>query len=146
MAKGAKQKSNVILLASGSKHARKAEPNLKKKIGAPPADLDDVELAAWKMVVAELSAVGTIFEADRLALETLCRAFSRLRQASKEIKEFGITYEDEMGKRVKNPACTVETAANATIARYCSEFGITPASRGKVVAPPAAETNPFDNL
>jgi P27 family predicted phage terminase small subunit len=146
MGKGAKQKSNVILMASGSKHARKTEPNLKKKIGPPPADLDDVELAAWKMVVGELDPVGTICEADRLALETLCRSFSRLRQASKEIKQFGITYEDDMGKRVKNPACTVATAENATIARYCAEFGITPASRGKVIAPPPAEINPFENL
>lgn len=146
MGKGAKQKSNVILMATRSKHARCLEPNLKNKIGPPPADLTGCELDAWNMVVGELSEVGTICEADRLALETLCRAFGRLRQASNEIRDFGITYEDEMGRRVKNPACTVESAANATIARYCAEFGITPASRGKVQAPAPVESNPFDSL
>jgi P27 family predicted phage terminase small subunit len=146
MAKGAKQKSNVILLASGSKHARKAEPKMQTAIGPPPPHFDDVALAAWNTIVDDLKTAGTIFQVDRFGLETLCMALQRLRNAQKIIAEYGEVTESPDGKLEKNPACTIETAANATIKSYICEFGLTPATRGKVTAPTPTEINPFENL
>lgn len=146
MAKGAKQKSNVVLMASGSKHARPLEPKMKRKIGPPPAHFAGVALETWKMIVAELDGVGVIFQVDRVALEALCVAHQRLRETQESMQELGIIYQDDMGKWVKNPACTVETAANNAIARFSAEFGLTSASRGKVQATPETQKNRFEGF
>ena len=146
MARGAKQKSNVILIASGSKHARATEPLMKRKIGPAPDHFSGVALETWEMIVAELDAVGTIYQVDRVALEALCVAHQRLREAQESIAALGIIYEDETGRWVKNPACTVETAANNTIARFSAEFGLTSASRGKVQAPPTQKESRFSGF
>ena len=54
--------------------------------------------------------------------------------------------DDPMKGWVVNPALRQIKQEDGTILRYLAEFGLTPASRGKVIAPPAAEINPFDNL
>jgi P27 family predicted phage terminase small subunit len=146
MAKGAKQKSNVILLASGSKHARPNEPRMKTPLGPAPVYFSGVALETWKMFVAELTAAGTIFQVDRVGLETLCLAVQRQREAQEMIDQLGVIFEDPVKGWTKNPACTVIVAENNTIARYLAEYGLTPASRGKVAAPTHAKKSRFADL
>lgn len=146
MGRGAKQKSNVVLMASGSKHARPLEPKPKTQIGAPPPYFSGVALETWKWAVERLSESGTIFEADRVGLETLCLAVQRQRQAQESIDDLGVIYEDPMKGWVKNPACTVIVAENNIIARLLAEFGLTPASRGKVQGIPETKKNRFEGF
>lgn len=146
MAKGAKQKSNVILLASGSKHARPFEPVMKSQIQGPPDYFRGEALKMWNRIVPELSEMGIIYEVDRPAMEALCLSYQRLREAQEAIDEHGVVIDDPMKGLIKNPACTVATAENNTIARLSAEFGLTSASRGKVTAPPKAKTNKFSEI
>jgi P27 family predicted phage terminase small subunit len=145
MAKGAKQKSNVILLAAGSKHARANEPKPSTPIGAAPDYFRGVALETWNWAIQQ-NEVRTIFEADRVALETFCLAVQRQREAQELIDDLGVIFEDPEKGWVKNPACTVIVAENNIIARLSAEFGFTPASRGKVQAPAAEKKNRFEGF
>lgn len=119
---------------------------MKRKMGPPPTHFSGVALETWKMIVVELDDAGTLYQVDRVALEALCVAHQRLRQSQDAIDRHGIVYENDLGKLEKNPACTVETAANNAIARFSAEFGITSASRGKVLGPGSKPTNDFDDF
>ena len=89
---------------------------------------------------------GTIFDADRVGLETLCLAVQRQHQAQDAIDDLGVIYEDPMKGWVKNPACTVIVAENNIIARLLAEFGLTPASRGKVQGTPEQKKSRFSDF
>jgi P27 family predicted phage terminase small subunit len=119
---------------------------MKPGIGDPPGHLRGDALEKWNEIAAELVTVGTIARVDRTALETLCLAYQRLREAQQHVDDLGVIFEDPMKGWVKNPACTVVTAENQIIARLSAEFGITPASRGKVAAPQKDLGNPFDEF
>jgi P27 family predicted phage terminase small subunit len=146
MAKGAKQKSNVILMAAGSKHARKNQPVMRSKIGAAPKYFGEHAREKWDEIVPQLDEAGTIAGVDRMAMEALCLAYQRLREAQQQIDDLGVIFEDPQKGWMKNPACTVATAENNIIARLSAEFGLTAASRGRVVAPPRGDVNPFDEF
>lgn len=146
MAKGAKQKSNVILIAAGSRHARKNQPKVKAPIGPAPNYFGEHAREKWNEIVPELVENGTIGRVDRMAMEALCLAYQRLREAQQQIDDLGVVFEDPMKGWVKNPACTVATAENNIIARLSAEFGLTAASRGRVVSPPKGQANPFDEF
>lgn len=143
MAKGAKQKSNVILMAAGSKHARPLEPKMKKKIGPPPENFNGVALETWKSIVADLTECGTIFEAHRLALKTLCLAEHRLSAYQEIVDNEGYMIDDPVKGMIPHPILTKMPPENNIIARLASEFGLTPASRGKVLAPADAKKSKF---
>lgn len=89
---------------------------------------------------------GTIFEADRVGLETLCLAVQRQREAQDHIDDLGVIFEDPVKGWTKNPACTVIVAENNTIARLLAEFGLTPASRGKVQGIPETKKSRFEGF
>lgn len=143
MAKGAKQKSNVVLMATGSKHARPLEPKMRRKIGPPPAHFQGVALETWKWAVEVLAEVGTLFEADRVGLETLCLAKHRLWKLQAIVDEEGECIDDPVKGMIPHPILTKMPPENNIIARLLAEFGLTPASRGKVQGNPETKPNRF---
>jgi P27 family predicted phage terminase small subunit len=146
MAKGAKQKSNVVLMAAGSKHARPNEPRMKTPLGPAPVYFSGVALEAWKILATELTAAGTIFQVDRFWLQQLCESFERYREAQEMINQLGVIFEDPVKGWTKNPAHTVIVAETNIQLRSLSEGGLTPASRGKVIALIDAKKSRFADL
>lgn len=146
MGKGAKQKSNVILMAAGSKHARPNEPQMRRAIGPPPAHFKGIALETWNWAVSVLQEAGTIYEADRVGLETLCLARHRLWKLQEIVDDEGEWIDDPIKGMIPHPILTKMPPENNIIARLLSEFGLTPASRGKVIAPEKAQGNPFDSI
>lgn len=146
MAKGAKQKSNVILMASGSKHARPLEPQMKRKLGPPPVGFKGVALETWNWAFVVLNEVGTIYESDRVGLETLCLARHRLSRLQAIIDDEGEYIDDPMKGMVPHPILTKIPPENNIIARLLAEFGLTPASRGKVQGTPEQKKSRFSDF
>ncbi|GAA5124626.1 phage terminase small subunit P27 family [Luteolibacter yonseiensis] len=144
--RGAKQKPNSLLAAGGSKHLRLLEPVMKAPIGDAPEHFRGVAMETWVWAVERLTEAGTIYDADRVALETLCLAVHRQQEAQDFINDMGVIYEDPVKGWTKNPACTVITAENNIIARLLAEFGLTPASRGKVQGPTEKKKSRFEGF
>jgi len=103
-------------------------------------------LKTWHWEVSVLTEVGTIFEADRVGLETLCLAKQRLSEFQKIVNEEGSMINDPMKGRIPHPIFTKMAPENNIIARLLAEFGLTPASRGKVQGTPDKKTNRFEGF
>lgn len=142
---GAKQKSNVILMAGGSKHARPLEPKYRTPVGKPPEILAGVALETWQKISNEMTAAGTISNVDAEALLAYCTAVQDLHDTYEDIETFGRIVETERGL-VKNPAFTIRATALTQIKAFACEFGLTPASRGKVKGSPDEKKNKFADL
>ncbi len=145
MAKGAKQKSNIVHLATGSKHARPLEPKYKTPVGKPPEILSGVGLETWEKIAAEMTIAGTISNVDAEALLAYCTAVQDLYDTYEDIETHGRIVETERGL-VKNPAFTIRATALTQIKAFACEFGLTPASRGKVQGTPEPKKNRFEGF
>lgn len=111
----------------------------KLAAGAPPCpeDLTDAEARAeWGRITAELEVLGVLADIERAVIENYCRLWSQAKAADEEIAQRGILIEAEgyqgQVKIMKNPAVAVSQAARQAIRLHLIEFGLTPASRGKV--------------
>jgi hypothetical protein len=99
--------------------ARADEPEPDGPIGEAPESFSDDERAMWDELVS-IAHAGVPTRADRPAMEMLARMFTRFRAR------------EEM------------TAAElARIHSLLASFGMTPADRSRVKAPPKKEANPF---
>lgn len=145
MAKGAKQKSNIVHMATGSKHARPLEPKYKTPVGKPPAILSGVGLETWQKIAKEMTAAGTLANVDAESLLAYCTAVQDLHDTYEDIETHGRIVETERGL-VKNPAFTIRASALTQIKAFACEFGLTPASRGKVKGSPDEKKNKFADV
>ena len=102
---------------------------------APPAPdyLDDVAKAKWHELVALLLDMGVLAKVDGTALVMCCEAWSRYRQASDAVIQYGVI----------SPHYKVLAKAivdNWTIVNKCLiEFGCTPAARARMKVQPREE-------
>lgn len=131
----------------GKRAFNREEPQLPP----PPATFDDVprEIAAVPVAVAEwqrlapvLREGGHVTDADRAALIALCLEWARYLQASDRVAASGLIVQTPNGYPIANPYLGVATKALAACARLWPELGLTPSSRSRVKAPPAAD-DPF---
>lgn len=128
----------------GKRPLPKDEPQPKSGLPKAPRTLGKVGRDAWRRIGAELVAMGVMTEADRFALEALCLAWQRWREAEAMIDEFGaLVRHPKTGLPVRNPALEVAGTERATVLRLLSEFGLTPAARTRVkTAKPKAKDDP----
>lgn len=110
---------------------------------APPSWLTAGAKAEWRRVLPLLERAKVLTEADRTALGNYCTAFDRMCRAEKQINREGMTLENPTTGAVHaHPLLNVAKEARAQALRYAVEFGLTPASRGKMEAPAAASKEP----
>lgn len=105
----------------------------------PPRWLGKEARAEWKRITPELERTGLLSQLDRAALITYCEAWQTLVEAQEEIHERGVLVQGYRGGVVKNPALQVARDSAQTIRGFCSEFGLTPSSRSRLVVHPDLE-------
>lgn len=114
---------------------------------SPPRSLTKGARAEWVRVVHLLDRAKLLSEADRTALELYCTAVDRAQRAEKQIERDGMTLENPTtGALHAHPLLAVAKEARTQALRYGCEFGLTPASRGKISAPAAAAAPDADPL
>jgi P27 family predicted phage terminase small subunit len=121
------------------KDARRLNPN--EPVLAPadasfdvvPADLatDAEAVAEWDRIVPTLRKVGLVSDLERAALVTVCRCWSRLVAAEREIQASGAVLQGEAGP-VVNPSVKVANDAIGQCLKLWAELGMTPAGRSKL--------------
>lgn len=136
---------NVVLLARGSKKARKNEPVLQGGFGKPPPTLNAIGIKAWIETAKELEAIGIGSLVERTALECYCRAVQEAHAAYEEIDANGAVIDGAYGKS-RNPACLNMSAAWGHILKFAIQFGLTPASRSKLTGTSKDIPNEFEGL
>lgn len=112
---------------------------------ACPDWLDAVGRAEWERIAPELQAVSAL---DATTLALYCDAVSELRKVRESLDRDGRTWVDEKGHPKAHPLTNRHAALLQQIRQYAEHFGLTPASRSRINAPPApsAADDEFDAL
>ena len=105
-------------------------------IPTPPAHLTGLSLKLWNSLAPRLDQLGLVSLVDGMALEGLCVAYARAVEADQIIARNGLTIVvgTDAGNKVERvrPQVAISRDAWAQVLRLGVEFGITPASRGKL--------------
>lgn len=125
---GAPRKPTALKQIEGTDKRNKTrmnpdEPTPSRGIGPSHDSLNEYEQEIWDEVVG-ISYRGVLGEADRIALEMMCRLIAEMRLDFAEM-----------------------TAAKITqLSQLLGRFGMTPSDRTKIVIPKEQNTNPFDGM
>ena len=106
---------------------------------APPPELtfDELAVAEWTRIAPDLVAGGLVVALDRGALIGYCQAWSRYQRAKAEAAAQPFVLEHHTGPRVHPVYAALEQCHNRVL-RAAEALGLTPVSRAKVRALPAA--------
>lgn len=115
----------------------------------PPAWLNRIAKAEWRRIAPTLTDLELLTESDIALLSSYCLAWSRLVEAQKIIDKEGITTVDPSTLKVyRHPACAIASEASSELRQLCTQFGLSPSSRGRlgVVPPKKPEADPGNEL
>jgi len=128
-----------------------------------PRDLDPIAKKEWSKLAPGFVKRGILTEDDGMAFSSLCTAYAacvRIRMALQECdfkmlteKHSFLEQKSEEGR--SNEVMAVELKINPLYAQqrlsldslrfWCSEFGTTPSSRGKINVPMGTESDPGED-
>ncbi len=125
-----------VLRGNPGKRPQKAAPRGVAGTPKVPAHLPKEARAEWRRVVAELAASGLLTKADRAMLAAYCVVYARWAEAEKELAARGPVYKTAEGNLTQNPWLWVCNKALDQLRTYAGLFGLSPASRARLEAPP----------
>jgi P27 family predicted phage terminase small subunit len=108
------------------------------ELGAParPEWLDAEGRREWDRVVPVLVKAGVLAPVDGGRLADYCAAHSLAVRASRKYQREGLMVKPDYGPKVTHPMIKIAREARAQANRLGIEFGLTPASRSRLDAPP----------
>jgi P27 family predicted phage terminase small subunit len=153
--KGRKPLPSHLKLVKGTFRKRSSnanEPALKPLDQAPmPPEMLTIEaLEEWHRVTPELVAAGVLTAAERTVLACYCQAFGRWKRAEAALERFaagdpvdhGLVVTAGNGTSIPNPMLAIANQAARDVVRFAADLGLTPSSRGKVIAKPPQKQDP----
>jgi P27 family predicted phage terminase small subunit len=145
------RKPTALKAAEGNRGRRPL--NGRELLEAPeipdcPDWLDEAGEDAWARITSVLFDMGVVRLADETELASLCSAISTLKAARKQLdampEDKRLLFRTPNGSIQANPLISIINRQAEIIHRIASEFGLTPASRNKLltddVAPPAMQS------
>lgn len=111
------------------------EPKPKPISPKCPSWLDKEAKKEWKRVAPELERLGLLTIVDGAALAAYCQAYSRWKRAEELVKKEGLVVATESGYLMPHPAVKIAEKSMQLIRGFCTEFGLTPSSRGRMSLP-----------
>jgi len=108
----------------------------------PPEMLTSDGQAEWRRIVPILRGLGILTESDRAAITAYCDAWATWKDATAKIRQFGMVLKTKEGQvPVVSPYVKIARDALTSMKALLIEFGMTPSSRVRVHAQPAAKTS-----
>jgi P27 family predicted phage terminase small subunit len=111
------------------------EPMPKRGRPKCPAHLHDYAKEEWSRLLPELDRLGLLTMVDRAALSVYCQAWAEHRLAVETLNADGRYVTRGTGGLGAHPALAQLHAAEATIAKFASLFGLDPSSRSRLSVP-----------
>ena len=112
--------------------APKREPQPPQKVPSCPRWLHPIAKQEWRRVVKVLEPLKLITPADRAALAAYCEAYAVWWEATKAIRQYGITQVTETGYVAQRPEVSIRANAWKTMRTYAGLFGLSPSDRAKL--------------
>jgi P27 family predicted phage terminase small subunit len=97
-----------------------------------PIDMPPIGAAFWDKHAETLIADGRLTQREDDAFSLLCYIMSDISMLRKEIERDGFTVEGARGNPVRNPCIQIQKDKEQQAVKLMLEFGLTPASRGRV--------------
>ncbi len=143
---GRPPKPNALKKLAGNPGKRKLprNPEPKKYLPQCPRHLSPVAKVEWHRVVKELYDLGLLTRIDSTALAAYCQSYSDWVEATKKLKDGNYTIISPKGYEMQSPWVAIGNKALEKMAKFMSEFGMTPASRGRIRMPDKEVEDPFE--
>jgi len=161
------RKPTALKLIEGEKNKdriNKREPKPRPVSPAPPSHLDPIARAEWKRFSHILERLGLLTEVDGATFAGYCIAHSTLVRINRAFRDSGYRVlaekhsfmekntdegrtDEVMAVELKiSPLIAQQRLALNTIRGFCTEFGMSPSSRGRITVPGAGEDGAFEDL
>jgi P27 family predicted phage terminase small subunit len=112
-----------------------------------PAGMPSAAQTLWKTLTAELDRLNLLTMVDTAALEAACRSVAQARAADKELDRVQAEIARAKGTagldvyRKMSAANQASKKAWNQYKAFCTEFGLTPASRSRLTSEPIATSS-----
>jgi len=120
------------------------EPRPEIAVPDCPPELSDAAKREWNRLVGELSKLHLVTNLDRAALAAYCAAYALWAEATEAIQKFGAMVKSPSGYPIQSPYVAIANRQTELMLRISSEFGFTPASRGRIAVPKPEGATLFD--
>ena len=135
--RGRKPKPTAIKVLEGNPGKRPMnmhEPTpLKANVKCPAWLLPEAK-KEWKRLAPSLEAMGVLTMADITAFEGYCQAYARWKEAEEFITQHGSIFQTPSGYVQQVPQVSIAQQNLKIMQSFCSEFGLTPATRARIIA------------
>jgi len=135
--KGRKRTPTTLLISRGSRYAKRRSGEPIPVPGRPEAPAfvasDEVAAAEWDFIVGHLEQMGTLAIVNRMLIASYCLCVSRQTAAAAFIRENGMAYDTEAGRK-KYPEVTIAEKCTEQIKAYMAEMCVTQASQSRATA------------
>ena len=135
--RGRKPKPTALKILEGNPGRRPlnlCEPDPPKANIKCPAWLMPEAKKEWKRLAPSLEAMGILTVADITAFEGYCQAYARWREAEEFITQHGSIFQTPSGYVQQVPQVSIAQQNLKIMQSFCSEFGLTPATRARIIA------------
>jgi len=155
--RGRKPKPTKQQIAEGDPRQRGKHKLLEKLAKEPkplrgfprcPSHLKGLARKAWKFLTEQIEAMEQDHRPDAIMLEGACVNYARAVEADSILQREGLTiteqYVDKEDRviplKIRNrPEIAISNAAWRQVRAFCTEFGLSPASRTRLSIEPSAE-------
>lgn len=156
--RGPAPKPTALKTLAGNPGKRPLNTREPRPTAQPPRCPSWLALAAkreWRRVVPELERLGLLTLIDMAALAAYCQSYARWQQAEMALAAGGLSVEltriDHDGNEVvyaiqSRPEVAVSQKERQLMKAFLAEFGLTPASRGRLSLPETPVADPFDEF
>ena len=135
--RGRKPKPTALKLLEGNPGKRplnKREPTPPKGRITCPDWLEPEAKKEWKRLAPSLEAMGVLTVTDTMAFAGYCQAYARWKEAEEFISKHGSIFKTPSGYVQQVPQVSIAQQNLKIMQSFCSEFGLTPATRSRIAA------------
>lgn len=135
--KGRKPKPTAMKVLEGNPGKRplnEHEPVPPKGVIRCPTWLEPEAKKEWKRLAPALEAMGILTPVDISAFAGCCQAYARWKEAEEFITRHGSIFQTPSGYVQQVPQVSIAQQNLKIMQSFCSEFGLTPATRSRIIA------------
>ena len=135
--RGRKPKPTALKILEGNpgKHPLNEHEPVPPKLQIKcPAWLEPEAKKEWRRLAPSLESMGVLTTADQMAFAGYCQAYARWKEAEEFISKHGSIFQTPSGYVQQVPQVSIAQQNLKIMQSFCSEFGLTPATRSRIIA------------
>lgn len=135
--RGRKPKPTAVKVLEGNPGKRPLnmkEPTPDKTAPACPQWLAEEAKLEWGRLADKMVNLGTLSEMDMAAFAGYCQSYARWKEAEEFIEQHGTIVKTPSGYWQQVPQVSIAQTNLKIMLKFCSEFGLTPSSRSRMIA------------